>query len=251
MMIFWALLPFVTFLILMAIEAMLAPAATPGAMGYSRTDIWLNAAGLGVQGVVVPLLSFGVGHILLPQLLPNSRGILPLGFGAAFCLSFIGVDLLYYWQHRAFHEIKALWPLHLTHHATPHLDIWATSRNCLMINGLFVFFLVNPWLGYLCRASDGFFAGAMLTATLDIWRHTRLTAQLNPLKGWLTRPIDHHRHHDALKPAANFGANFMLWDRLFGTADLEAPVPEAYAVAAPDSFWQQFLTPWKTPGDAS
>lgn len=237
-MLWWSALPMVTFAVLWWREGR-------SVAGYSATDWALNLAGFVLQGVVVPLLGYWASQNLIPAVLPGAKGVVHIGFIGAFLLNVVLVDLLYYWEHRAFHDLKALWPLHLTHHNSPALDIWATSRNALLINGLFVYLLVNPWLGYLCDHPGGFFAGAMVTASLDLWRHT---ARLSPLpwaRGWLVRPIDHHRHHDVDRSPANYGANLIVWDRLFSTADLAETAPRRYAIAGQATFWAQFLTPWK------
>ena len=240
-MILWSALPFLTFCGLFVRES-LAPKPE---RAYSATDIGLNLAGLLAQGVLVPLIGYGLATEVLPRLIPQAQGLLPFGFWGALALNLIVVDFLYYWQHRALHQIKPIWPLHLTHHASPRVDIWATARNCLWINGLFVYLLVNPWLGFLCDRPDGFFIGAMMTASLDIWHHTRTLPAPRFVKGWLTTPANHHRHHDITRPPANYGANFIIWDRMFGTADLSEQTPLAYAAPNAPSFWRQFLLPWK------
>jgi sterol desaturase/sphingolipid hydroxylase (fatty acid hydroxylase superfamily) len=148
-------------------------------------------------------------------------------------LNFVGVDFLYYWQHRLFHQ-PSLWPSHRCHHASPWLDVWATARNSLVTNFLFVYLLVNPALAYISGSVEGFFVGAMATASFDLLRHSRVDVEW---PRWLSRvlvtPRLHHRHHDARAAPANFGANLIIWDRLFGTAQLDDGWPSIYA--APDA----------------
>jgi sterol desaturase/sphingolipid hydroxylase (fatty acid hydroxylase superfamily) len=106
--------------------------------------------------------------------------------------------------------------------------------------------LLNPLFGFLCDRPDGFFAAAALTASLDLWRHSGLPAALSP--AWLGRvlvtPTHHHLHHSPDGQSANFGANLIVWDRLFGTATHARRYPSAYGTAGAPGAWRQFFFPW-------
>lgn len=231
-------LPLIAFVLLLALQRR-RPA---GAARYSRADWLLNLAGLAVQGVLVPLAGYAIATSVLAPRLPQLAGVLPLGWFGAFLLNIVVVDFCYYWQHRLFHRVPFLWALHRCHHASPTLDVWATSRNTLAVNFLFVYLLLNPVLGFLCDTPDGFFVGAGLTAALDLWRHSRVAA-LPGLSAVLVTPWQHHLHHSPEGTGANYGANFILWDRCFGTARQAQGFPASYGVTAP-SAWRQFLFPW-------
>lgn len=242
-MIFWAMLPLLSFVVLLMLEKRI-PAQTTD-QRFSPGDWLMNLAGFGMQGLVIPFAGYWLATSVFPEWLPNLHGILHLGFGGAFLLNFIGIDFLYYWQHRAFHQIPALWKLHAPHHHAPMVNVWVTSRNALLTNFLFVYMLVNPVLGYLCDSSEGFFAGAMVTAAMDLFRHGNIRVHLPALNGLFVLPRDHHRHHDAEKPFANYSANFILWDRLFGTADVEEDYPVVYTSPKPPPLSIQLLYPWR------
>ncbi len=239
----WWYLPLAAFAVLVMFER--ASSRRPAAAA-SRADHALNLAGLAIQGVVIP----GAGYLIATRVLaptwPHLAGSLEIGWWGAFALNFVFVDLLYYAQHRLFHRFRVLWALHECHHASRAMSVWATSRNSLLINFLFVYMLVNPLLGFLCDRPEGFFAGAVLTASLDLWRHARLPSFLAP--PWLGRvlvtPAHHHLHHDPDGQRVNFGANLMLWDRLFGTAQEPQGYPARYGTPNPPGPWRQFLFPW-------
>src|SRR5436190_12389102 len=164
------LLPFLALVILAALERLSRPDRTPGA--YARADHLLNLAGLLIQGAMVPVCGYLIATRMLAVHWPDAAGTVRIGWVGAFALNFVAVDGLYYWQHRLFHRVPMLWALHRCHHASPALSVWATSRNSLLVNFLFVYMLVNPLLGFLCDRPDGFFAAAALTAALDLWRHS-------------------------------------------------------------------------------
>ncbi|TDR45022.1 sterol desaturase/sphingolipid hydroxylase (fatty acid hydroxylase superfamily) [Tahibacter aquaticus] len=233
-------LPLIAFVLLAWLERR---RRDPAALRYARSDWLLNLAGLAVQGVLVPLAGFFIATRVLAEHLPGLAGVLPLGWFGAFLLNFVVVDFLYYWQHRLFHRVPFLWAMHRCHHASPTVDVWATSRNALAINFLFVYLLLNPLLGFLCDAPDGFFVAAGLTAALDLWRHSRLPVSAG-LGRLLVTPWHHHLHHSPEGAGSNYGANLMLWDRCFGTAREASAYPRRYGLNAAPGAWRQFLFPW-------
>lgn len=205
----------------------------------------LNGSGLAIQGVLVPIASIGVGHLLGLWLGPPGAGL--KGPTAAFVMSFVVLDLLYYVQHRWFH--RAGWILHRTHHGARRLGAWVCARNSLFAHPLFVYFIPSAFLALFCEDKAAFFAGAMLTASLDMWRHSAIRwpgwmTPLNRALGWiLITPVAHHWHHKEGAPRCNFGANFSIWDRLFGTYLAPGQYPERYGIEINQGTLQQLLAP--------
>lgn len=235
-------LPLIVFVTLAVLER-----ETPRpAIVASRADHFLNLAGLALQGIAIPAAGYLIATRVLAVEWPDLAGRFHIGLWGAFALNFVLVDLLYYAEHRFFHRVSALWALHQCHHASPSVSVWATSRNSLFINFLFVYLLLNPVLGFLCDRPEGFFFGAALTASLDLWRHSRLPERFAP--AWLGRvlvtPVHHHLHHSPDGQRVNFGANLMLWDRLFGTDREPEGYPARYGTPKAPGPWRQFLFPW-------
>lgn len=236
-------LPLVTFIALALGEKFLPTVSSR--RRANGADVFANLSGFAMQGAVIPGLSYLISAIVLPRIAPGVEGVLGLGFIGAFMLCFVGIDVLYYFQHVAFHRVGVLWRLHRCHHASPTLSVWTTARNSLVTHFAMVYLLVNPWLAYLSGSVDGYLLAASVTASLDLWRHTRLA----PARYWsalewlLITPRLHHRHHDAENQAHNFGANLSVWDRMFGTLRTGSAYPASYAVGdAPDT-WSQLLHP--------
>lgn len=237
------MLPLLTFLALSLGECLLR--TVPARGQATGADMMINLSGFAMQGAVIPAIGYLVSHSLLPRLAPAGEGVLGLDFWEAFLLCLIGVDFLYYWQHRLFHRIGVLWRLHRCHHAAPTLSVWVTARNSLLTHFLFVYLLINPWLAYLSGSVEGFLLAASVTASLDLWRHTSLAPapHWSVLEWFLITPRLHHRHHDAADPNKNFGANLSVWDRIFGTLRTGSAYPVAYAVADAPDHWSQLLHP--------
>jgi sterol desaturase/sphingolipid hydroxylase (fatty acid hydroxylase superfamily) len=216
----------------------------------------IDMTGLLMQGIVIPLLQLTVIYRLYHYILPEHQGSWALHPIAAFGLSFIGVDYLYYWNHRLLHS-RWLWPTHLVHHTVTDMDILGTSRNTLWTSFLIVYLWVHGLFIYLLHDPSWYVWGASLTSALDLWRHSRC----HPLPGgwldrllhpWLILPQDHAWHHAdrshhplAEEQHCNFGANFKLWDRIHGTYyDSDAP-PDRLGTPTNLSLRQQLLNPYQ------
>ncbi|MCS5710312.1 sterol desaturase family protein [Candidatus Berkiella aquae] len=218
---------------------------------YQPSDWLLNIIGLFIQGVLIPLLGIVFAYTLFPQLDFLKPGALKLSWFGAFLFNIIVIDFLYYWQHRLFHRFSFLWKLHECHHSSPRVDIWATSRNNLWVNFLFVYLLINPVIGYLCQNPEGFFAGSMLTASLDIFRHSKIDFKRLPKQKWIqamakiiVMPWMHHSHHNMLKKAHNFGANLIIWDKIFKTFEESGQQNIQYQLLNSSSYRYQFYYPF-------
>ena len=242
-------IPSLTFILLWVLERIL-PTVAQGQPPQSWDKV-LNGIGLFMQGCVVPGCGYLASQKILPLLLPHWQGSLSLGWWGAFLLNIIGVDFLYYWQHRAFHRYTHLWNLHKCHHASSRVDIWVTSRNSLLINFLFVYLLLNPILAFFCDVPMGFYTGAIFTASLDIFRHSSLD-MVKILPRWIYAPVSqimvmpcqHHHHHSLKGLGSNFGANFIIWDRLFGTVETLNSYPHQYGVVKKEHPIKQLLYPF-------
>lgn len=242
-------LPALTFFVLMLLERYVP--VIKQAYCYSLWDRCLNGIGLIMQGCVVPLLGYWLSQSILPSLYEEGKGILHFGWWGCFLLNIVFVDFLYYWQHRAFHHFAFLWNLHYCHHAAHRVDIWTTSRNSILINFLFVYCSINPLLAYCCDSPEGFYMGAMLTASLDVFRHSHLDLNvllsrrlIKILSTIIVMPCQHHQHHQQSKQTVNLAANFIFWDILFGTACIDANYPQAYGVLEKKDPLKQLFYPF-------
>lgn len=241
-------LPLMVFLLLQVGERCWP--APQSAEPYKTVDWLLNILGLFIQGVLIPFTGIMLAMWVFPSLPILQKGSIPLSWWGSFLLNFIVIDFLYYWQHRLFHGQPQLWKMHECHHRSPRVDIWATSRNNLFVNFIFVYLLVNPVLGYLCANAEGFFAGAMVTASLDILRHSKVDfskIQENPivkiLATMFVMPWMHHSHHNVLLKPHNFGANLIIWDKLFKTYSVSTGIEVQWQPVDTLSYRKQFYYP--------
>ncbi len=230
----------------------LGEAARAGGLSRYRDkpmrDWLLDLVGLIVQGALIPALQIVVVAAAWHVLFPALRGALWFAghdLWLGFLLSFVGVDYLYYWNHRLLHR-PALWPIHMVHHTVSQMDVLGTSRNTLFTSFLIVYLWVHGTMAYLLRDPTGYFVGVSLGAALDLWRHSDLDPPrwlARPLGAFLVLPRDHAWHHASDASEGNYGANLSLWDRLHGTWMHNEQRPRALGVPCAMSLPRALLWP--------
>ncbi|WP_020680822.1 sterol desaturase family protein [Marinobacterium rhizophilum] len=162
-------------------------------------------------------------------------------------------DFVLYWEHRLYHEVQLLWPIHAVHHSIEHLDWLAGSRgHFVQVFSERAMVMVPLYLlGADKAALDIYVAFAALQAILI---HCNLGLSFGPLKYILVTPQFHHWHHSSEKPAidTNYSAHTVLFDRLFGTYHMPNehwPAVYGTTVPLPRSYLGQMLYPvtkhWK------
>ncbi|MBX3183086.1 MAG: sterol desaturase family protein [Polyangiaceae bacterium] len=137
----------------------------------------------------------------------------------------IAEDFLYYWFHRAHHEVRVLWAAHVNHHSSTHYNLSTALRQSW----------TTPITGpvfWMPLALVGFHPSLVLVAQAisllyQYWIHTEAIGRLGPLE-WVLNTPSHHRVHHGRNPEyldRNYGGILIIWDRLFGTFEPErAPV---------------------------
>ena len=141
-------------------------------------------------------------------------------------LAVVLVDFIYYWEHRWSHQIRLFWALfHSVHHSSPDFNLFTAFRVSFM-NQFFspFFYLPLVFLGFHPLLV---FAGLGFNLAYQTWVHTELIGKL----GWVEKIFNtpsHHRVHHGSDPEyldKNYGAVFIIWDRMFGTYQVEEQKP--------------------------
>ena len=190
------------------------------AVRRARPEITTNVVLLLINAaVIVPLLA--VPLMTGQSFIPRSAALVAFWEGVPGVLSVIAaillIDLAAYWRHRLEH-VRALWPIHATHHADEAMN-WLSVRRkhplgeivAMISDGLIVLLLGLPFwaiaVAYLLRGWWGYFI------------HADVPWTLGPLGKVLISPAAHRLHHirDEELMGTNFGNTVTLWDKLFGT----------------------------------
>jgi sterol desaturase/sphingolipid hydroxylase (fatty acid hydroxylase superfamily) len=136
-------------------------------------------------------------------------------------VSVLVLDLSIYLQHVLFHAVPALWRLHRMHHADLDFDVSTGVRfhPVEILLSLLIKIAVVAGIGTPALAVLIF---EILLNASSMFNHgnVRMPAGLDALVRWLIVTPDMHRVHHSIEPVetnTNFGFNFAIWDRLFGT----------------------------------
>lgn len=141
----------------------------------------------------------------------------------AWAMVFVADDFTYYWYHRISHQCRFFWASHVVHHSSQRYNL-STALRQTWTGGLmsFLFWLWMPLFGFP-RAM--IMSVGAISLLYQFWIHTELIRSLGPFELVFNTPA-HHRVHHASNPRyldRNHGGTLILWDRLFGTFEPEAP----------------------------
>lgn len=183
---------------------------------------------------------------------------LPWDSPGTWYLCFIGVDFLYYWFHRAAHEVNILWAAHQAHHSSEDYNLTTALRQSVVQNYTSAIFYMPLALAV---PPSIFLVHGQFNMLYQFWIHTEVVRSLGPLEYILNTP-SHHRVHHGRNPYCidkNYGGTLIIWDRMFGTFQAETDEEIAYGLVHPlaswDPIWTQIChfshiwkTFWETPG---
>ena len=179
--------------------------------------------GAGLAAIGSGAAAIGVGHVAGNFLAGALRN--PSAAAGQTATLFIGIAFAYYWFHRSSHRINFLWAAHVVHHQSEEYNLAVALRQ----SSLQPFF---SWVFYLPLAILGFppkmfFTLVAVNVLYQFWIHTRLLGRLGPFE-WILNTPSHHRVHHGQNPqyiARNHGGTLIIWDRMFGTFQVEEETP--------------------------
>ncbi len=220
-------------------------------MARSYEDWILDIVNLFFQVVLIPVFKTAVLYQLYHYFLPSHRQSWDVPPVAAFCLSFVFVDYLFYWNHRLLHT-RWFWRVHQVHHTITEMDVIATSRETLWSTFLTVYPWVHALFIYLLRDPIWYVAGVSLSSTMSLWRHSAFSPTPSSwLYRWLSvfliLPKDHAWHHASRYNRRNYGANLKLWDMLHGTYYKCDRLPDSLGVKTNLTLTQKLFWPFSQP----
>lgn len=180
-----------------------------------------------LTNVYLTCLNFGLDVLL------RGVGILILGYFFQFhffqihnpyvywILLLIGEDFMFYWEHRIDHSSRLFWAVHVTHHSSDLYNITTGFRSSVF-QPLYriVYFIPLALCGF--HYWDIMFMYS-ITQIYGILIHTRTIDKLGFLEYFMATPSHHRVHHASnIKYLdKNMGMVFIIWDKLFGTFQVE------------------------------
>ncbi|MBV6492585.1 MAG: hypothetical protein LDLANPLL_00580 [Turneriella sp.] len=181
-------------------------------------------------GVFTKFIRFGLYVVIFEAVHRPQNAVQGTPYGlpinaATWIVLFILVDVAYYWFHRHAHTFAVMWGSHEAHHSSQEYNFAVALRQGAF-QGLFSF----PY--YLPLAVVGFSPLQFLVCTqintiYQFFIHTRLVGKLGFLEYFMNTP-SHHRVHHGVNPKyidKNHAGVFIVWDKLFGTFQVEEEEP--------------------------
>ncbi len=159
-------------------------------------------------------------------------GSFPFEYKIVFAVIFM--DFLLYWLHRAMHT-KLLWKTHWFHHSVTEMN-WlkgsytsATHISMYVAPQLIIGYYI---LGFTTLEMMGCIIAGYF---IQLWQHANVSVNIGFLSYIFVTPQAHRLHHSLSSVRnKNFGALFILWDRMFGT--YAHPSNEKYALGVPKKY---------------
>jgi sterol desaturase/sphingolipid hydroxylase (fatty acid hydroxylase superfamily) len=136
-------------------------------------------------------------------------------------LAFIFYDFLFYWMHRAGHEVRMMWASHVNHHSSEHYNLSTALRQSWTEH----FFAWGFWwpLALVGLPFEVFITISTVNLLYQYWLHTELIGDMGAF-GWLFNTPAFHRVHHGVNLEyldKNYAGMFIIWDRMFGTFEPE------------------------------
>lgn len=130
---------------------------------------------------------------------------------------YIIFDLCSYWAHRVSHHQRFWWATHVSHHSGEHYNLTVSFRLSWVQYIKLIFFFPVSLLGFHPVV---IFVTNQIAVLFQFWVHTEYIRKLHPVVEYIfATPSNHRVHHGSQEKYINknFGATFIIWDRIFGT----------------------------------
>jgi sterol desaturase/sphingolipid hydroxylase (fatty acid hydroxylase superfamily) len=185
---------------------------------YVAKDFGISMIMLVLSSVVdfLPKLVAFIALIYLHELSPL-RDVVQRQWWAWLVLFFLD-DFVYYWFHRANHEVRVLWAGHVPHHSSVKLNFGTALRQGVGERvHKYLFWIPLPLLGFDPLM---IFTAISLNLIYQFWVHTELVRKLPGFVEYVFNTPSHHRVHHASNIRyldRNHAGVLIIWDRVFGT----------------------------------
>lgn len=188
---------------------------TGGTVGLLAGNVFVS---LITQGFVLSLYFFLYQFRVL-----TVNDVMPVW--AAWLLTLVMIDFVFYWYHRSAHRIRFLWAIHMNHHSSVEMNFSVAFRQAWFgpISKA-PFYIIMPLVGFDPSITV---VVALFSRLWGVLGHTQWIDKLGWLDGIFNTPSTHRVHHGTNPEYvdSNYGNFFIVWDRLFGTYSKEqAPV---------------------------
>ena len=130
---------------------------------------------------------------------------------------YIIFDLCSYWAHRVSHHLRFFWATHVPHHSGENYNLTVSFRLSWAQYFKIVFFFPASLIGFHPVIV---FVTNQIAVLFQFWVHTEYIRKMPAFIEYIfATPSNHRVHHGSQEKYINknFGATFIIWDRIFGT----------------------------------
>jgi sterol desaturase/sphingolipid hydroxylase (fatty acid hydroxylase superfamily) len=134
---------------------------------------------------------------------------------------YIIFDFCSYWAHRISHQQRFWWATHVVHHSGENYNLTVSFRLSWVQHFKLIFFVPVALMGFHPVI---FFVVNQIAVLFQFWVHTEYIRRLHPVIEFIfATPSNHRVHHGSQEKYINknYGASFIIWDRMFGTYQKE------------------------------
>lgn len=139
----------------------------------------------------------------------------------SFIPCYILFDFCSYWAHNISHRQRFWWATHVAHHSGEHYNLSVAFRLSWVQYLKIIFLFPVPLMGFHPII---FFVTNQIAILFQFWVHTEYIRTLPKFVEYIfATPSNHRVHHGSQEKYLNknYGATFIIWDRMFGTYQKE------------------------------
>jgi len=214
---------FLGVLLIMFIWELLAPKRK---LTVSKSKRWISNWAIVLIDTIVIRLIFPTATMAVTLYTSHHKlglfnEIFHLNYWVTVVVCVIILDFAIYLQHVMFHAIPLFWRIHRMHHVDLDIDVTTGIRFhpieiilSMLIKFSIIFLLGAPYISVLI------FEVLLNASSMFNHGNVRIPFLLDKcIRCIIVTPDMHRVHHSAIpnETNSNFGFNFSIWDRLFGT----------------------------------
>lgn len=118
---------------------------------------------------------------------------LPIGAWYTWIIGFVGLDFLFYWEHRIAHRVRLVWATHQAHHSNEYYNFATALRQKWNPSMGLIMWLPLPALG---APPAVVFASYSFNLIYQFWVHTEhIGTMWRPFEFLMNTPSHHRVHH--------------------------------------------------------
>lgn len=163
-------------------------------------------------GVLIKTLLLYV-FIVIYNLIPWRMGF----YWWTFLPCYIIFDFCSYWAHNVSHRFRFFWATHVAHHSGEYYNLTVSFRLSWVQYIKMIFFLPVAFIGFHPII---IFITNQIAVLFQFWVHTEYIRKMPRFIEYIfATPSNHRVHHGCQEKYINknYGATFIVWDRIFKT----------------------------------